>query len=180
MTGEKTTPENLLADDHEALDDLLQKLSAALDSRDGASILTQLDLFWARLAIHIRAENLHLFPTLLKIVNQGRGLPTNTVGVREAVAKLRDDHNFFMSKLARAVAVARELPPNLGASGTEMVSQIREIVDSVRLRLVFHNTLEEKFVYGLPERVLSEEDQATLAAGMQRELANLPQRFGPH
>jgi hypothetical protein len=51
-----------LADDHAALDEVLRQLQEPLDTADVAASHAQLDLFWARLAVHIRAEHLHLFP----------------------------------------------------------------------------------------------------------------------
>ncbi len=53
-----------LAHDHSELDDTREELTAALDDGDTERALQWLDLFWARLAIHIRAENIQLFPTL--------------------------------------------------------------------------------------------------------------------
>lgn len=51
-----------LADDHGALDEVLSQLWKALDTGDVLVSHDKLDLFWARLAVHIRAEHLHLFP----------------------------------------------------------------------------------------------------------------------
>jgi hypothetical protein len=56
---------NQLIDDHVALDRMLKELKAALARRDVIAGHAKLDLFWARLAVHIRAEHLHLFPAVL-------------------------------------------------------------------------------------------------------------------
>jgi hypothetical protein len=57
---------NLLASDHDELDELLDKLFASFDASGSVEqIYQKLDLFWARLAVHIRAEHLHLFPLIL-------------------------------------------------------------------------------------------------------------------
>lgn len=55
----------LLAHDHEELDRILRSLYAALDADDVEEGFKQLDLFRARLGVHIRAENLRLFPAIL-------------------------------------------------------------------------------------------------------------------
>src|SRR5262245_25232490 len=55
-----------LADDHSAIDGVLTELKTALESNDVENSHTKLDLFWARLAVHIRAEHLHLFPTVIE------------------------------------------------------------------------------------------------------------------
>ena len=54
-----------LAHDHAELGKLLGEVKAALDNKDVARTNASLDLFWARLAIHIRAEHLHVFPALV-------------------------------------------------------------------------------------------------------------------
>ena len=61
--------EGLLAEDHEALDKALSALLAALDEGDSATAFARLDLFWARLAMHIRAEHLQLFPAILRALH---------------------------------------------------------------------------------------------------------------
>ena len=67
MLSQATT---LLADDHSAVDKLLLSVRAALEAQDASRSHAALDLFWARLAVHIRAEHLHLFPAVLqRIIN---------------------------------------------------------------------------------------------------------------
>ena len=56
--------ESLLEDDHAALGELLAELDSELAKPNFVRGFELLDLFWARLAVHIRAENLHLFPAL--------------------------------------------------------------------------------------------------------------------
>ena len=58
----KNPVESLLEDDHESLGQLLTELDGELAKHNFPRAFELLDLFWARLAIHIRAENLHLFP----------------------------------------------------------------------------------------------------------------------
>src|SRR6185436_15563538 len=60
----KNPIKSLLEDDHESLGQLLTELDGELANHNFPHAFELLDLFWARLAIHIRAENLHLFPAL--------------------------------------------------------------------------------------------------------------------
>ncbi len=46
---ESQSAEQLLGDDHEALDQLLKALLAALDEAEMPTVFERLDLFWARL-----------------------------------------------------------------------------------------------------------------------------------
>lgn len=55
-----------LVDDHVALDELLKHLQSTLNHGQIDAIYGELDRFWAKLAVHIRAEHLHLFPTVLQ------------------------------------------------------------------------------------------------------------------
>src|SRR6266496_959278 len=69
-----------LADDHLALDEALRQFRETLDTGDIEASHARLDLFWARLAVHIRAEHLHLFPVVLNrlsdITAGAAGAPT--------------------------------------------------------------------------------------------------------
>src|SRR5829696_43479 len=91
---------DLLIDDHAALDTVLKQLQIALQRRDVETAYAKLDLFWARLAVHIRAEHLHLFPAVLDSAG---------IGAQTIVALLRNDHEFFMHELGRAVESMRTL-----------------------------------------------------------------------
>lgn len=70
--------EDLLAKDHKELDKLLGAVTAALEHGDSLEAFETLDLFWARLAMHIRVENLYLFPSVLNKVKDDD--PEATVG----------------------------------------------------------------------------------------------------
>jgi hemerythrin-like domain-containing protein len=172
--------EQLLAEDHHALDKLLNALVAAIDENDLATTFARLDLFWARLAMHIRAENLRLFPALLKAVDndpddQGtRNL--DPMVARQAIDRLHSDHDFFMGELAAAVKIMRESMP-ISTRENETLDQVRQIVVAVNKRLESHNQLEEELVYRLPAKLLSTDEQSELAASIRRELENLPPRF---
>src|SRR5215208_3407708 len=104
-------PGQRLAHDHAQLDALMKQLQRALKAGDLEAGYTTLDLFWARLAVHIRAEHLHLFPRVLsrlsKLANQTVG-PSPSLA-QSIVAELRADHDFFMHKLAEAIGTLRDM-----------------------------------------------------------------------
>jgi hemerythrin-like domain-containing protein len=180
--GEVSSQDNdRLKQDHAELDGLLRQLNAALESNDVTRIYATLDLFWARLAMHIRAEHLHLFETILQAVNRKRGaLGDDTPPIEEAektIEQLREDHNFFMLELSRAVAVVRGLLANPEADVTEPLQNVRKGVHAVQQRLIKHNEIEENGVYLWTRTLLSEEEQSELAALVQKELENTPPRF---
>jgi iron-sulfur cluster repair protein YtfE (RIC family) len=171
--------EELLGDDHKQLDNLLNCALAALTKTDLAEAFKRLDLFWARLAMHIRAENLHLFPSVL---NQAKGNDGERPGefppsleVQKAIDRLTDDHNFFMQQLSRAMKILRECSTDSPPMGE--FETVRKIIGTVSERLTAHNELEEVIVYRLPARLLPREEQIALAARIQRELKNLPPRL---
>lgn len=157
---------DILESDHRELDHLMANLleELAREEPDPAKAYHRLDLFWARLAVHIRAEHLVLFPSVLAAADENdRHRLTGTL------AELRHDHDFFMKQLARAVKALR-LVPDFG-NEPETFVVIRELVDQVATRLQSHNDLEEKTVYPLAD--LSPSDRSRI----QKELANLPPRF---
>jgi hemerythrin-like domain-containing protein len=146
-----------LADDHVALDELLKQLKAALDQGNIDASFAKLDLFWAKLAVHIRAEHLHLFPCILN----GEG------GVIE---QLRDDHEFFMRQLASAIETIRT---------GQGLNTVKDIVLEIEQRLAHHNQVEETNVYHLATTVLNPEQLAELSQRISSELEKRPSRFNP-
>lgn len=170
-----------LADDHAALDRLLTQLQAALNSRDVDACHASLDLFWARLAVHIRAEHLHLFPGVLKGVTEpatGKSVAETPGETQTAIERLRADHEFFMHELARAVETIRLL-----SNVTEQpvidkgLDTVRHAISEIEHRLVDHNLIEENHVYQLAGIVLNLEEQEELATRISSELENRPPRF---
>jgi len=85
--------------------------SCAITTNDVAASHASLDLLWARLAVHIRAEHLHLFPAVINGVNNMKAdrsaVPTRDE-VRLAAERLRADHDFFMHELAQAIGILRD------------------------------------------------------------------------
>jgi hypothetical protein len=88
-----------LSNDHAELGKLLGEVRDALEAGDITRSHSRLDLFWARLAMHIRAEHLHLFPAILQGLKEpprvNAGMPSHSE-VLSAIEKLRSDHDFFM------------------------------------------------------------------------------------
>ena len=144
-----------LADDHVALDELLRQLKAALDREDVDTAHAKLDLFWAKLAVHIRAEHLHLFPCVLN-------------GEDAVIEQLREDHEYFMRQLASAIETIR--------SGQDL-SAIRNILLEIQQRLVHHNQVEESNVYHRATTVLNAEELEELSQRISNELNKRPSRF---
>jgi hemerythrin superfamily protein len=169
-----------LSDDHRAVDELLKQLLAALNNKDVDESHAKLDLLWARLAVHIRAEHLHLFPA---IISRSKEMVVGEVfsdynQAQSVVDKLRIDHDFFMRELARSIAVLREL--HNGVPGNEAkLSAIGDTVQEIERRLIVHNQIEEKQIYLWASTILTKAEQIELATRINAELENLPQRFSP-
>ncbi len=171
----------VLSDDHSEVGGLIEELLATLDGREKADIFARLDLLWARLAVHIRAEHLCLFPSILGALgspsnHSSSNLPS-AVHVREALERLRADHDFFMVELAKAVNAARELVKEKNEPCAVRLSEIKQRVLAVSARLQEHNRLEEEQVYLWPEMLLSAGERAGLSVRMRREIENLPPRL---
>ena len=170
-----------LIDDHAALDEILKQLQSALRSSDIEVAHAKLDLFWARLAVHIRAEHLRLFPTVLSSLEKAALDDASAPSLNEAqqlVATLRQDHDFFMDRLALAVEIMRELltlPPQ--PIVPEGLNNVITIVLEVEQRLIKHNQLEEGQIYRWTSILLNPEEQASLAKQITAELRKHPTRF---
>ncbi len=172
---------DLLERDHEEMDGLLGELFLALENGDKDESFARLDLLWARLAIHIRAEHRCLFPAILgapRALLTGRGGAPRIEEAQSAIGVLRSDHDFFMHELAKAINLMRTTKgtPDAGAVG-ESLREVRSIVLSVKTRLSAHNQLEEDQVYGWIDVRLDETERPALDARLRRELENFPPRF---
>ena len=159
-----------LSDDHEAVSEVLEQLLAALENKDVQTSHARLDLLWARLAVHIRAEHLHLFPAVMDRVAE-----SDLNEAQEIVKNLRADHDFFMHELARAIGVLRELP-NTTDNETELAA-VANRVREVEERLATHNEIEENQIYRWSSTLLSESEQMELLTRINAELENRPPRF---
>jgi hemerythrin HHE cation binding domain-containing protein len=170
----------ILEHDHAQLAQLLQALTTGLHQHDARQTFAVLDLFWARLAVHIRAENLFLFPAILNAPREsfGKGGMPSFEEAKVIVDDLRSDHSFFMDELASAVKTFREiLVKDEGAPHLMQIKKVQECVDAVVVRLDSHNALEEDRVYQWPALVLSASELEALRSAVDRELENLPPRF---
>ena len=161
-----------LSDDYRAVDEVLKQLLTALDNKDVEASYSKLDLLWARLAVHIRAEHLHLFPT---VINR---LAHDSSEAQSLIDKLRADHDFFMRELARAVGILRELPRSLDSPEDETRwTAVVDIVSSVKARLENHNEIEEDEIYRWSDTILTKPEQIDLATRINAELERRPPRF---
>jgi hypothetical protein len=172
---------DLLERDHEKLDGVLRALFLALDQGDQDESFARLDLLWARLAIHIRAEHLCLFPAILGSPQahlNGTGGEPGLEEIQRAIGVLRSDHDFFMHELAKAINHMRALKGiSDGNVIGECLGEARSIALSVKARLIAHNQLEERLVYGWIDVLLDKAERSSLDDRVRRELENLPPRF---
>jgi hemerythrin superfamily protein len=150
-----------LSDDHSAVGEVLKQLLTALDGKDIETSYSKLDLLWARLAVHIRAEHLHLFPTV----------SSRLAEAQPVVENLRADHDFFMRELARAIGVLRERSEEIDFAA------VRNTVREVEKRLTTHNEIEEDQIYRWASIILTQPEQSELLARINAELENRPPRF---
>ena len=172
----KNPTESLLEDDHASLALLITELDAELANSNIARAFELLDLFWARLAVHIRAENLHLFPAL---ANASAPLFTGSPTSEEAhnvLARLRSDHDFFMKELSLMIKAIRGIADRPQVH-LEEVEDWRQRLATIAKRLEAHNHLEEKRVYTWPSLLFDEQELAALRTRIAHELENLPPRF---
>jgi hypothetical protein len=151
-----------LAADHRDINELQRAALAALESGSRTAALIRVDLFWARLAMHIRAEHLHLFPAI-----------AGTASTDAAIERLREDHNYFMNRLATAMKALRasegDAEPDL-ATGIAILRELGPRLDE-------HNRFEEETVYQHKTNNLSEAERAELTRSIEKEISNLPPRF---
>lgn len=164
----QSPPDLLLTADHAELDGLLADAFEALKSGNGEQAFASVDLFWARLAMHIRAEHLHLFPAI-------EALPfaaTDKAKTDTMLNELRSDHNFFMRELVAAIKLLRD--ETGGMVGLETTAEsLRQVKD----RLALHNEIEETRVYPLVFLRLPPDEAAALHSKMEFEITNMPPRF---
>jgi hypothetical protein len=100
------------------------------------------------------------------------GEPENTI------AKLRDDHDFFMRELAEAIALTRSLSAKIEGNVVAQLAEVKTKIAAVRDRLVQHNEIEETGIYLWSSSLPGEAERTELASQVQKELDNLPPRFG--
>ncbi len=156
-----------LADDHVALDKVLRQLQVALDTGDVGASHAKLDLLWARLAVHIRAEHLHLFPAVINGLSDMTAAhsvaPTLNQG-RLAIKRLRADHDFFMHELAQTIGILRDLvKTTVRRAVDEAMRTVRDAVLDIEKRLIIHNELEESQIYRWAKTILNKQETSRLS-----------------
>ncbi len=172
---------DLLSSDHVEIDSILDELLAALEKDDAAEVFQKLDFFWARLAMHIRAEHLHLFPSILEAVQKGEPNEANDLNVsakflRDTLEQLKNDHNFFMRELGESVKQMLAMREDNWRDESDKLKVLRAKINVLRVRLERHNELEENYIYSRAEAFLPADVQR-LRSKIQKELENLPSRF---
>jgi len=170
-----------LAHDHAELNSLLSQLWLALESGEVQQIHSRLDLFWARLAIHIRAEHLQLFPAILRSLREKLKdtSPAPALGaVENSIKELSLDHDFFMHELAGAIKTVRDLAQITNRQFVDkQLEKLRTRIAAIEERLSAHNRLEEEEIYLWTGNLLSNAEQSELAARLREELVKMPPRF---
>jgi len=168
-----------LSDDHHAVSEVLKQLFIALEKKDVQSTFSNLDLLWARLAVHIRAEHLHLFPAVINRLSESLdGVVPDLSEALAAVENLRADHDFFMRELARAIAILREHSQGIVTDSDEAkLAAVGDAVREIERRLATHNKIEEDQIYRWSSTILTEPEQSELLTRINAELENRPPRF---
>lgn len=172
-----------LAHDHGEMDSALAAVFTALADGDVEQTFHSLDVFWARLAVHIRAENVHLFPSLLR-ASQAREIIGDAPAqdhIADTIEQLRADHDFFMIELTAAMKELREFRrENRTDSAKVVLAKVQQRLQSVSRRLDSHNTLEESQTYHWSDKLLNEQERKVLNESIQTELERLPPRLRTH
>jgi iron-sulfur cluster repair protein YtfE (RIC family) len=169
-----------LKSDHGVLAEILDQLKIQLAKPDLPWAFETLDLLWASLAVHIRAENICLFPAVLNAPRSKFGTSNipDFEHVKAAVDSLRADHNHFMSELGTAMKEMRGLilhPENY--SIPDVVADLKRRLNSLEALLEKHNEKEEELIYLWPPLLLDDETLRQLELGLVTEIENLPPRF---
>jgi hypothetical protein len=168
-----------LSDDHEIASKVLKQLLTALDNKDVDTSYSKLDLLWARLAVHIRAEHLYLFPAVTNRLAKSRdGTLPHLSAALAIVENLRADHDFFMRELARGMGILRELPQRIVTARNEAkLTAVGDIVRDIEKRLATHNEIEENQIYRWSSTILTKPEQLMLLGLINTELEKRPPRF---
>lgn len=171
---------DFLEGDHHSLHELLQTVKQSLTRGEVGKAYEVLDLFWARLATHIRAENLCLFSAILNAPPElfGQNGVPSIEDVRSTIADLRMDHNFFMGQLILDMKLMRAhlADPDVSET-TEFAAAFQDRIAEIDQRLESHNKVEEEQVYRWPSALLSKSEVALLDSEIRHQVRHLPPRF---
>src|ERR687883_1445422 len=109
------------------------------NSRAVAEATGDARLLAARLAVHIRAEHLCLFPAVLDAARRSQtnaGGATRLAEAEAVISRLKRDHDFFMREMAGAVKTMRELrSAQDSAAAEELLRGVRQTISAVKARL---------------------------------------------
>ena len=163
--------------DHVEIDALLEDIFKSFGNSGSTEIFRKLDYFWARLAMHIRAEHLHIFPALIAFHNAHgpvgkRG--EQLADVSSEIARLRDDHDFFMHELAEAIKAMSAITTENEA---RTIRDVQRRIQALALRLDDHNQREEQKIYPIISMLTVPGESGKLEASVKHELENPPPRF---
>jgi iron-sulfur cluster repair protein YtfE (RIC family) len=167
--------------DHQVLDEMLNQLTIQLGKPDLAWAFENLDLLWGSLAVHIRAENICLFPAILNAPRDRFG--SNKIippyeEARATIERLRMDHNSFMNQLGQAMKELRAMIIRPESYSVEVtICDLRKRISVFAESLHQHNEIEETQVYLWPSLLLDQDSLERLNAGVRSEIENLPSRF---
>lgn len=177
LPGTQATYMKSLGKDHQDLAALLLELMGLLGKSDIRWSFELLDLFCAQLAVHIRTENVCLFPAILNAPPE-RYIESGILEaytVRATIEKLKLDHTFFTEELTKAVKLMRQLLEEpAGPSNQKSIYEAVKIVAEVAIRLGAHEELEEREVYRWAGLLLTGEEIARLEAAVEAALQSLP------
>ncbi len=168
-------PDEMLTRDHSEIDALDGQIMDLLTSGESEALYKAIDFFWARLAIHIRAEHLHLFPTITEALHLLDA--TEAAAIKDKIEKLHEDHNFFMREMIGAIKTMRQIVDDPDSDELSRLGEVNERLENVRRRMIVHNKTEESEIYPLADRLLVADAARMLRYKMKRELDNLPPRF---
>jgi hemerythrin superfamily protein len=162
--------ENSLSLDHDELDGLLVGIFESINEADLEGTFRRLDIFWARLAVHIRAEHIHLFPAISGL-SSSVDPDSRFAKLPDQITRLRADHEYFMKDLSAIIKSMRAAENNR----SEVLKQANETLIALKGRLLEHNRIEEEQIYNVGKSFL--EDIENISAAVETELANLPPRL---
>jgi hemerythrin-like domain-containing protein len=168
--------------DHQLMEEVLTDLIALLQKQDVNWAFDLLDLFATQLGVHIRTENVCLFPTILnaprEAFSSGEGLPSFEE-VKSTIDKLRADHTFFVDQVSAAMRRIRGLMPQIDTNPSTFeapLDEIRTAMAAVMERMQEHTQIEENQVYRWPELILPSDQYELLITVLASEVEKMPRR----
>jgi len=164
----------VLTDDHESLNKLLLELMVFVRRSDFRWSFELLDLFCTQLAVHIRAENVCLFPAILNAPNNRfTDAGFELTALKAAIERLKLEHNILTEELMKAARLMRQLM-NDNENG-ELTDETVKSLAAVAILLAEHQELEEREVCQAAKLVLDPAEFALLEEAVARETHKRPE-----